>query len=112
MSLDKYHSFSQKDLFGGKGEVQIWNLLAGRNMPPFSATLWCELEPKGNVGRHRQQRDPEIIICVSGEGEATVGKYTHSLGKGTFLYVPFGTPLSLKNNGDEPLCYLIIKAQK
>ena len=112
MSLDKYHSFSKSDLFGGTGEVKIWNLLAGRKMPPFSAALWCELEANGVVGRHRQQQDPEIIICTSGEGEATIGKHTHKMAKGTFLYVPLGVSLSLRNSSGLPLCYLIIKAKK
>ena len=112
MSLDKCNSFSQKDLFGGLGEVQIWNLISGRKMPPFSAALWCELEPNGSIGRHRQQRDPEVVLCLSGQGRATIGKHPHSMEKGSFLYVPFGATLAIDNLAEEVLRYVIIKVRQ
>ena len=112
MSLDKCNSFSQTDLFGGQGEVKVWNLISGRKMPPFSAALWCELEPFGTVGRHRQQRDPEVILCISGKGKATIGKHQHPMEKGSFLYIPFGASLALENLGEEVLIYAIIKVRQ
>ena len=112
MSLDKCNTFSQKDLFGGQGEVKIWNLISGRQMPPFSAALWCELEAHGSVGRHRQQRDPEVVLCLSGVGRATIGKHSHPMREGSFLYIPFGASLSLENLGEEILRYVIIKVRQ
>ena len=81
MRPDHPPSFTQRDLFGGQGAVDIWNLRASAS-PPFSASLWCSLEPNGFVGRHRQQDDPEIVICLSGEGIATIGKTDHHLQRG------------------------------
>ena len=81
--------------------------------PPFSAVLWCSLEANGDVGRHRQQDDPEIVIGISGEGVAQVGNREHALVCGTMVYLPLGQVLSIRNiHSTKPLVYLIIKAQK
>ena len=111
MTPDRPPSFTQSDLFGGTGSVDIWNL---RQVlcPPFSAVLWCSLEANGDVGRHRQQDDPEIVIGVSGEGVAQVGGNEHHLICGSMVYLPLGQALSIRNtHPTTPLVYLIIKAQ-
>ena len=104
-------SFTRHDLFGGRGAVQIWNLL-GAAAPPFSAVLACELDPGGSVGAHHQERDPEIVIVTAGRGVARVGGDTHALAPGAMVYVPLGETLALQNDArDAPLRYLIIKAR-
>lgn len=103
--------FQQKDLFGGKGVVDIHSLLKG-NEVPFSAALHCELEAGGSVGKHRQQRDPELVIGVSGEGVVTVNGALHNLTEKSAVYVPFGSVLSIRNLSEtESLQYFIIKVQ-
>ena len=96
MRPDHPPSFSQRDLFGGQGTVDIWNLRESAS-PPFSASLWCSLEANGFVGRHRQQDDPEVVICLSGEGVATIGQADHPLQRGTMVYLPLGQALSIRN---------------
>lgn len=98
-------------LFGGVGEVLVWDLLAGQAAPPFTAVLSCVLEAGGHVGRHVQQRDSELVIGLTGCGEATVDGRAISFGPGTVVYLPFRSTLELRNErADTPLCYLIIKA--
>lgn len=98
-------------LFGGAGEVLVWDLLAGRAAPPFTAVLSCVLEAGGHVGRHVQQRDSEIIIGLAGSGEATVDGRAIAFGPGTVVYLPFRSTLELRNERtDAPLSYLIVKA--
>ncbi len=98
------------DLFGGRGAVKVYNL-ARAPIPPFTAALWCELEPGGSVGRHRQENFPEIVIGIEGDGEATVGDRAFALGPGAVVHLPLGSVLSLRNNDEHaPLRYLIIKA--
>ena len=105
-------AFTQNNLFGGHGKVNIWNLMTTAT-PPFSAVLWCELEAGGTVGKHRQQHDPEVVICLAGNGEATVAGQRHDLVAGSMVYLPHGKALSLVNNDQsEPLYYLIIKAHQ
>ena len=104
-------AFTQSNLFGGHGTVNIWNLL-NTAAPPFSAVLWCELEAGGTVGKHRQQRDPEIVICLAGSGEAVVDDQRHTLVAGSMVYLPHGKALSLTNSQSEPMYYLIIKARQ
>lgn len=104
---------ARKELFGGKGTVRVWNLAGATAMPPFSAVLSCELEAGGSVGRHVQQRDPEVVIVLEGTGQARVAGEPHVLQPGTTVYVPIGTSLELENSSaSEPLRYLIIKAQQ
>jgi quercetin dioxygenase-like cupin family protein len=99
-------------LFGGTGSVTVSDLLGPRAAPPFSAVLFCELDPGGSVGSHQQQRDPELVLGLEGKGEASVQGSPAPLEPGSVVYVPFGATLSLRNlSPDEPLRYLIIKAE-
>lgn len=99
------------NLFGGVGQVRVESLLHGASAP-FTAALSCELAPGGSVGAHKQQDDPELIIGVSGEGEARVNGSAHPLAASKAVYLPLGAALEIVNRSDrEPLRYLIVKAQ-
>ena len=104
-------SISRRDLFHGKGEVKIWNMLSPNTLDPFKTVLWCELEPKGKVGRHVQQHYPEVLICLSGEGRVTLGLVEHIFITGVCLTLPLGEVLQIVNHDDAPLSYLIVKAE-
>lgn len=114
MSVRKGQADVRSALFGGSGEVRVWNLLADhyRAPNPFTAVLGCELAPGGHVGRHLQQHFPEIVIGLSGRGEARVNGEPTSLAEGDVVHLPLGSTLELRNlSDDEPLAYLIIKAR-
>jgi quercetin dioxygenase-like cupin family protein len=101
-------------LFGGTGDVRVWNLLADHDAAPhpFTAVLSCELDPGGHVGRHVQQHFPEIVVGLSGEGEAFVDGEPAPLGEGDVVHLPLGSTLELRNRSSTaPLAYLIIKAR-
>ena len=102
---------TREHLFGGVGAVRIWNCLPPNPTDPFRAALWCELDPGGSVGRHRQTAYPEVILCVGGSGRAVIGDTAHVLVRGTLVHLPLGTSLSLHNDReDATLEYVIIKA--
>jgi quercetin dioxygenase-like cupin family protein len=108
--LDRDKADRRADLFGGSGVVCVWSLLRG-DAPPFSAVLACELAPGGNVGTHLQQRDREIVVCLAGEGTATVEGQAQPMRPGTVAYLPFGRSLAIRNDSSHaPLRYLIVKA--
>ena len=99
------------NLFGGVGQVRVVSLLHGASAP-FTAALSCELSPGGSVGAHKQQDDPELIIGVSGEGEARVNGALHPLDAHHAVYLPLGAALEIVNRSErEPLRYLIVKAR-
>lgn len=101
----------RENMFGGTGTVLVWDLLRAVAAPPFTAVLSCELAEGGRVGRHVQQRDAEIVIGVSGCGEARVDDRVVPFGPGAVVFLPLGGRLELVNERDDaPLCYLIIKA--
>jgi quercetin dioxygenase-like cupin family protein len=98
-------------LFGGTGEVLVWDLLGRASFPPFTAVLACELAPGGRVGAHRQEHYPEIVIVTEGQGTAELDGAPSPIGVGSMLALPLGATLALTNgSGEQPLRYLIIKA--
>ena len=99
----------KRDLFHGQGAVLLWDILGGQPAEPFKAALWCELEAGGQVGAHRQQAHPELVICLSGAGWATVNTQRHKLSPGRCVFLPLGALLSLSADAEAPMSYLIIK---
>jgi quercetin dioxygenase-like cupin family protein len=99
-------------LFGGTGEVLVWDLMGGGKFPPFTAVLACELAPGGRVGVHRQEHYPEIVVVIEGAGTAEVDGAQCALEIGVVIALPLGSTLSLANPSDtQPLRYLIVKAE-
>jgi quercetin dioxygenase-like cupin family protein len=110
MLLDTETCYRQHNLFDGTGEVRVWDLLQQSQLAPFAAVLYCELEAFGRVGPHRQQEHPELVLCLEGNGKATVGAAVHEMAPGSVAALPFGEILAIENQGAEALRYLIIKA--
>ncbi len=103
----------RNDLFGGRGQVLVWNLLGARAAPPFTAVLSCVLEANGHVGRHVQQAYDEIVVGLTGYGEARVDGKAQAFGPGAVVHLPLGSSLELVNEApDKELRYLIIKAER
>lgn len=89
----------------------MWDLLGGRSVAPFTSVLSCVLAAGGHVGRHVQQRDSELVIGLTGCGEAIVDGQAQPFGPGSVVYLPFRSTLELRNERpDAPLRYLIVKA--
>tara|TARA_B110000037_G_scaffold212172_1_gene264600 strand:+ start:147 stop:467 length:321 start_codon:yes stop_codon:yes gene_type:complete len=104
-------TFQQENLFGGNGIVEIESRLKEGSFP-FSAILLCKLEACGSIGKHRQQRDSELVIGISGQGMITINSKTEELIVKTSVFVPFGAVLSIENKSEtEPLEYWIIKVE-
>ncbi len=102
----------RENLFGGTGEVLVWDLMGTTPLRPFTAVLACELAPGGSVGRHQQEHDAEIVILTEGEGTAELDGAPCPVAPGAVLTLPLGSTLSLANRSNEqPLRYLIIKAE-
>lgn len=111
MNVRRGAATRRESLFGGRGAVLVWDLLGGSPAPPFSAVLSCELDPGGSVGAHVQERDPEIVIGLEGDGEVEVSGRPRTLGPGDVVHLPLGGVLTIRNRSKaEPLRYLIIKA--
>jgi len=111
MNSSKPPHLIHTDLFGGRGQVLVWSLLAGP-AEPFTAVLRCELAPAGTVGNHVQQEFPEIVIGVEGDGAALVDGTELPLQGGDVVSLPRGSVLSIVNRSEtEPLRYLIVKAR-
>lgn len=103
--------FRRESLFGGKGEVLVWDLLGAEKLQPFTAVLACELEAGGSVGRHVQSDFAEIVVFTEGQGRVMVGGAPRDVGEGSVVPLPLGQTLAIENlSGERPLRYLIIKA--
>lgn len=111
--IKDFGNWVRSDLFGGKGDVRVADLLGQNAAPPFEAVLGCELAAGGRVGIHRQEQLDEIVVCVGGKGVVTVGKDPPiDFVPGAMAYVKLGSTLQIENGStDETLRYLIIKAK-
>jgi len=108
-SWDPKRAERRAGLFGGEGHVLVWDLSRGAP-PPFTAAVGCELSVGGSVGRHRQEREAELVIGISGRGVAEVDGEARELVAGSVVPVALGSVLSLRCEGDEVLRYVIVKA--
>ena len=100
----------RRDLFGGQGVVRVWDL--GAVTPPFTAALYCELEPGGRVGEHVQESDDELVIVLSGEAAIYVDGRAFGAVAGSNIALPLGARLAIDNASLEaPVRYLIVKAR-
>jgi mannose-6-phosphate isomerase-like protein (cupin superfamily) len=103
--------YVKRNLFGGKGDVLIWDLLGAARLAPFKAVLACELAPGGTVGVHLQEAFPELVIVTGGTGTMSVNGVERGVAPGSLVLLPLGATLAISNSDPvEPLNYLIIKA--
>lgn len=66
------------------------------------------LEANQACGQHSTNAHEEILIFLSGLGEALIGEddKSHQVGKGKVLYIPPHTPHDIRNSGNKPLVYI------
>lgn len=64
-----------------------------------TATVYIELSPGDNLGRHTDSAE-EILLILEGEVEASVGNERLSAGQGNMVVVPAMEPHDLKNTGN------------
>lgn len=65
------------------------------------------LLPGADCGVHSTEENEEMLIFLSGSGEAVLdGGKTFKVGKGKFAYIPPQTVHNIRNNSDKPLCYI------
>lgn len=66
------------------------------------------LEPGQNVPEHQANSNVTLQV-VSGEGTFSIGKEEVKAGRGNLLRVPLGSPMSIQNESQERLVFLVIK---
>jgi quercetin dioxygenase-like cupin family protein len=109
--LDPSLADVRRELFGGVGAVRVWDL--GATTPPFTAVLFCELDPGGRVGEHVQKEDTEVVVVVSGEAVLYVDGRARGCVPGDAVALPLGSKLSIDNaSPTAPVRYVIVKARR
>lgn len=76
--------------------------LVGAHGSKEIATVYFELEPGNNLGKHTDNAE-ELLIILSGKAEATVGDKKSEAHKGALVLVPEMVPHDVKNIGDSTL---------
>jgi quercetin dioxygenase-like cupin family protein len=66
------------------------------------------LEPGQSCGQHSTNAHEEMLVFLSGQGEACIGEQKRlcQIGKGKVLYIPPHTLHDIKNSDNEPLVYI------
>ncbi|MHC4221160.1 MAG: cupin domain-containing protein [Planctomycetota bacterium] len=86
---------------------QFQRLLAGKPQTCGMKAGRVQLQPGGEVGEHNTGEREELLVFLSGSGQALVGdEKTLDVGEGKICYVPPNTLHNIKNNGAEPLVYI------
>ena len=67
-----------------------------------TAVVYFELEHGEHLGTHTDSAE-EVLLVVSGSGEATIGEEQAAVQTGTLAVVPALVPHSVKNTGEETL---------
>jgi len=67
-----------------------------------TTVVYFELEPGEHLGSHTDSAE-EVLLVVSGRGEATIGEEEAAVRMGTLAVVPALVPHSVRNTGEETL---------
>jgi quercetin dioxygenase-like cupin family protein len=67
-----------------------------------TTVVYFELQPGEHLGSHTDSAE-EVLLIVSGNGEATIGEEEAAVKTGTLAVVPALVPHSVKNTGEETL---------
>lgn len=68
------------------------------------------LKPGTDCGEHSTGENEEMLVFLSGKGQAIIGNKTFDVGKGKITYIPPQTIHNIKNNSNEPLVYIFCVA--
>ncbi len=68
------------------------------------------LKPGSDCGEHTTGTNEEMLVFLSGKGQAVIGDKAFAVGKGKITYIPPQTPHNIINNSNEPLIYIFCVA--
>jgi mannose-6-phosphate isomerase-like protein (cupin superfamily) len=68
------------------------------------------LKPGADCGQHTTGINEEMLVFLSGNGQAVIGDKTFSVGEGKITYIPPQTAHNIKNTSDKPLVYIFCVA--
>ncbi|HBG28496.1 MAG: hypothetical protein A2Y10_14965 [Planctomycetes bacterium GWF2_41_51] len=64
------------------------------------------LKPGADCGKHNTGQQEEMLIFLSGNGQAIIEEKTLPVGAGKIAYIPPNTKHNIVNNSNEPLSYI------
>jgi mannose-6-phosphate isomerase-like protein (cupin superfamily) len=68
------------------------------------------LKPGAECGQHTTGINEEMLVFLSGQGQAVLGEKTFPVGVGKITYIPPQTIHNIKNTSDKPLIYIFCVA--
>jgi mannose-6-phosphate isomerase-like protein (cupin superfamily) len=68
------------------------------------------LKPGSDCGQHTTGPQEEMLVFLSGQGQAVLGEKTFPVGVGKITYIPPQTIHNIKNTSNEPLVYIFCVA--
>lgn len=90
-----------------KDDGEYQNLLDGKPQTSGLRAGRVYLQPGETCGRHNTEQNEEILVFLSGQGLALIGKNgSYEIGKDKVSYIPPHTVHNIKNTGTEPLIYI------
>ena len=68
------------------------------------------LKPGTDCGQHTTGTNEEMLVFLSGNGQAIIGGKTFPVGKSKITYIPPQTAHNIINDSNEPLIYIFCVA--
>jgi mannose-6-phosphate isomerase-like protein (cupin superfamily) len=88
------------------GQVSHLLLAGGQFGSRNLAVTWVEGAPGSQQPVHAHADSEQAYVIVRGSGRMILGDDEREVGAGTLVFIPPGTPHTIRNDGDEPLVYV------
>lgn len=88
------------------GQVSYLLLTSGQFGSRNLSMTWVEGAPGSEQESHQHDNSEQAYVIVAGHGLMRVAGEEEEVGPGTLVFVPPGSPHSIRNIGPEPLVYV------
>jgi mannose-6-phosphate isomerase-like protein (cupin superfamily) len=101
-----------KNLFAGKGEVEIETLFTPEEFKaPVRLCARLRLAPGCSIGLHRHTGEDELYFILQGEGEVSDGEKKYQVSDGFSILTVSGESHSIENTGKMDIVLLAVIPQ-
>ena len=88
------------------GQSSYLLLARGQFGSQHLAVTWVDCPPGSSQPTHQHEAQEQVYVITQGRGVMTLGDEERELVVGTLVFVPPGTPHTIRNDSSEPMTYV------